>query len=200
MDRRTTIGLFPAVGWNTNNGLLLGGGLHNLNFEEKPFEVLAMPLYGTEDKELNFGGFVRYHFYPKTGNLRRIRLQSGWSRYAYATDSYQDTSGRVLADGGLHYLKADHSLQLKFMHGSREKVESQLRFHAIQIRKDLPYAYHYSKTTRDDLFLTGSYERVTAFPDASHLTVEAQWHPDMYKVTLTEQLLLPTGTRRKDFG
>lgn len=205
VDRRTTIGLFPAVGWNTNNGLLLGGGLHNLNFEEKPFEVLAMPLYGTEDKELNFGGFVRYHFYPKTGNLRRIRLQSGWSRYAYATDSYQDTSGRVLADGGLHYLKADHSLQLKFMHGSREKVESQLRFHAIQIRKDLPYAYHYSKTTRDDLFLTGSYERVTAFPDASHLTVEAQWHPDMYKVTLTEQLLLPyrnpkKGLRLRLFG
>jgi hypothetical protein len=205
VDLRTTVGLFPVVGWNTNNGVLIGGGLHNLNFEEKPFEVLAMPLYGTQDKEMNFGGFVRYHFYPKTGNLRRIRLQSGWSRYAYATDSYQDTSGRMLADGALHYRKADHSLQLKFMHGSRQKVESQLRFNAIQIRKDLPYAFNYSAATRDDFFLVGAYERITAFPDASHLVFEAQWHSDMYKFTLTEQLLLPyrnpkKGLRLRLFG
>lgn len=202
---RTTLAVFPAVGWNTNNGFLVGGGLHNLNFEEKPFEFLAMPLYGAQDRELNYGGFVRYQLYPKAGNLRRIHLQSGWSRYAYATDSYRDTSGRLLADGALHYRKADHSIQLKFRHDSRQRVESQVRFHVIQIRRELPYAFNYAAAVRNDLFLTGEYERSTAFPDAGHLRLEAQWHRDMYKVTLTEELLLPyrnpkKGMRLRLFG
>jgi hypothetical protein len=78
---KTQIFITPLVGWNTADQFMLGIGLHNKSFIEKPFEWFIGPMYSFHREELTGIADFSYHIYPN--RLRRITANFNVMKFAY---------------------------------------------------------------------------------------------------------------------
>ncbi len=64
-DKQTALTLFPSLGINSYDKLMVGIGITNLRLPPNRFQFLLMPMYATGSKKLNGLGFASYSLYPE---------------------------------------------------------------------------------------------------------------------------------------
>ncbi|UTW60576.1 hypothetical protein KFE98_10940 [bacterium SCSIO 12741] len=80
--QKTQLFVTPLVGWNTSDQFMLGLGVHNKSFTEKPFEFFLGPMYSFKREELTGITDLSYHFYfPQF--VRRMTVNFNWMRFSY---------------------------------------------------------------------------------------------------------------------
>lgn len=102
-----TIGIFPAVGFNGYDGLMLGAGVHNYSIPIPKFRFIAVPLFGLKSKSFNGIGNFEYKHYFDNGN--NISISLGVSRFN--KDVYKDPTG---INNYLHFTKIAPGIRYTF--------------------------------------------------------------------------------------
>lgn len=106
--------LLPAIGYNYDDGFMVGLVLHNLTIPQNRFQFALSPLYGTSSNKIGGTGFLSYTTY----------LNSGWLH-----DWQINLSGKAFS-----YDKSDLNLP-EYMFAGYQKISPELVFH---IRKPFP--------------------------------------------------------------
>ncbi|MBD80553.1 MAG: hypothetical protein CL840_16685 [Crocinitomicaceae bacterium] len=79
--QKTQLYLTPLIGWNTADEFMLGIGLHNKSFIEKPFEWFVGPMYSFHREDFTGITDLSYHVYPN--HFRRITFNVNAMRFSY---------------------------------------------------------------------------------------------------------------------
>ena len=79
---RTTINYFPALGFNSHDGLMTGLAFYNISLLQKPFEYLILPMYATQSNTLNGALQAVYHI-NSSKFFQSIDPQIKFKRYSY---------------------------------------------------------------------------------------------------------------------
>lgn len=90
--------VLPAIGYNYNDGGMLGAVIHNHSVPGKAWEWEAVPLYGLRSQRVNGTGSLGYNWYPKN-TFQRIYFGAGYSSFSLrATPGIQlvDTAGKKI--------------------------------------------------------------------------------------------------------
>lgn len=84
------ISILPALGYNTNDGFMPGGIVHNYNLPLPHFRFLLAPLYGTQSKKLTGLARMSYTIYPnKTFQSTDVFIAaSSFSTFRTYTDTF----------------------------------------------------------------------------------------------------------------
>lgn len=161
----TYISFLPVVGWNNYNKIMFGAVLHNIFLYEKRIEYKIMPLYAFGTKDIEGGGDVSYHIYPKNKNIYRITLGTGISRYAFGKDEYTRPSDAFHYSGILHFTKIN--TKIIFSHKNKKSqnhFSSNLTLRNILINRDIPYSYDFKKQNANILYWQVAFERKNTIP------------------------------------
>lgn len=75
------IAIAPALGYNYNNGFMLGGMVHNIGLPQQKFEFILAPMYGFKSQSLAGHAFMGYNQYTK-GLLQHIKYSVNIKHYA----------------------------------------------------------------------------------------------------------------------
>jgi hypothetical protein len=93
--KKSEINLMPVMGWNNNDGYMLGIGLHNLNIFQRRLEYFVAPMYAFGRKDMTGFGSLIYHFYPRN-IFERIDIGGGAMHFSDFYDpSYKSVWTRV---------------------------------------------------------------------------------------------------------
>lgn len=76
------IALAPALGYNYNNGFMLGALIHNIGIPQQKFEFLVAPMYGFTSKSLAGTAYAGYNIYTD-GLFQHVKLSVNAKHYAY---------------------------------------------------------------------------------------------------------------------
>lgn len=161
----TYISFLPVAGWNNYNNIMFGAVLHNISLYEKKIEYKIMPLYAIGTKDIEGGGDVSFHYYPKNKNIYRITLGTGISRYAFGKDEYSKPNGAFHYSGMLHFTKIN--TKITFSHkqkNSQDHFSSNLTLRNILINRDIPYSYDFKKQNINILYWQAAFERKNSNP------------------------------------
>lgn len=75
------IAIAPSLGYNYNNGFMLGGMLHNIGLPQQKFEFIVAPMYGFKSKSLAGHAYMGYNQY--TGGLfQHVKYSVNVKHYA----------------------------------------------------------------------------------------------------------------------
>ncbi|MBD0376202.1 MAG: M1 family metallopeptidase [Flavisolibacter sp.] len=81
----------PGVGYNQYDKIMLGGMITNYKLPPSPFQILAIPLYGTRSRQWNGLGKTNYTFYPEKGiGSAEVFLNAS----TFSTNEVFDTAGK----------------------------------------------------------------------------------------------------------
>ena len=162
---KTYISYLPVAGWNNYNQIMIGTILHNISFCEKKIEYKIMPLYAFGTRDIEGGGDVSYHIYPKNNNIYRITIGTGISRYAFGKDEYTRPSDAFHYSGILHFTKINTKIIFSHKHkNSQDHFSSNLTFRNILINRDIPYSYNSKKQNVNILYWQAAFERKNTNP------------------------------------
>ncbi|HAE13274.1 MAG TPA: hypothetical protein DCG24_03535 [Bacteroidetes bacterium] len=78
---RTTISYLPLVGFNVNDGWMVGLGLWNSTFPAPKLEWVAAPLYSFRAQGISGQGSLGWNIYPERGAFSRVRLSVSGASY-----------------------------------------------------------------------------------------------------------------------
>jgi hypothetical protein len=142
----------PAIGYNEYNKLMAGLIIHNYNFIEKKTEYAIMPLYAFGTKNIEGGGHVAYHIYPRN-KIYRITLFQGISKYAFYSDVYAyptNVNGvNNIYSNTLYFFKSDSKIIFSFTNNNRQKqVVKELTLRNVYIDRGIPYGIEYKQTDK----------------------------------------------------
>jgi hypothetical protein len=90
LDKKSVITIFPALGYNHYDKLMIGGLITNVRTPPNRFQFLLAPMYATGSKKFSGIGFINESFYPN-GIFRKINL--GISGSVFSMDKYVDDNG-----------------------------------------------------------------------------------------------------------
>ncbi|MEO1260706.1 MAG: M1 family metallopeptidase [Bacteroidota bacterium] len=94
-SRENSINLWPMIGYNKYDGLMLGLGFHNGLIPAKNWEWQWMPLYGFNSSDLVGLANINYNIFPKSEKIKKIRF--GISAKSF---NYDEPDSLRLEDGG----------------------------------------------------------------------------------------------------
>lgn len=75
------IGIAPALGYNYNNGFMLGALVHNIGIPQQKFEFILAPMFGFKSQSLAGHAYMGYNQYTK-GLLQHIKYSVNVKHYA----------------------------------------------------------------------------------------------------------------------
>jgi len=123
-DHTRYLFLSPALGFNTYDGLMVGGLIHNYTLPTTKLQFFVAPMYATKSKDLTGMGRLSYNFYPQNvfQSIELAVTGALFNQNAY-TDSAGKTVylnyGRLVPQTKLVFKKRDprstlsHAIQLK---------------------------------------------------------------------------------------
>ncbi len=82
---KTQIHYLPMVGWNYNDGTLLGLSFYNLGIFPKKWEFNITPLYGLKSKEFDGSADVYRNIFPYQTPFKIIQVGTYAKKYTYQT-------------------------------------------------------------------------------------------------------------------
>jgi hypothetical protein len=94
---KTQLGIFPAMGWNYYNNLMLGALFYNkILYYNWEYQLVPMFSFGTN----NFAGsgHIAYHYYPQNSIFQNITFRVSALQYAYKSQksaNFQKFSGTI---------------------------------------------------------------------------------------------------------
>lgn len=198
----TFISYLPVLGWNYYNKFMTGVVIHNISLYEKKFEYRIMPLYATGTKDLEGGGDLSYHLYPKNANVYRVTLRTGISRYAFGYDEYHSLNDVFHYSNFLHFTKFDSRIILSFKQKDRqEHFSNEIILRNILINRDIPYSIDYREENTNILYWQAEYNRKNTNPLKNSLQkLNITVSKNFIKVTGETTNFFTYGEAKKGFG
>jgi len=89
-ETRNSLFLFPALGYNTYDGWMVGAVVHNYTLPVTKLRFVAVPMYSTNSHDFSFIGKLGYHFYGEKGSDFEIALSGS----TFRMNSYTDSTGK----------------------------------------------------------------------------------------------------------
>ena len=108
-NERQNLNILPAVGWNTSDGLMLGGIFHNYDVQGKKFNYFFMPMYGIESSTLAGNFMMKYDWFVRDRSLNKVRLAAQYKRFA-GYDKVEPRLDFFFETGGKEHHKNNLSL------------------------------------------------------------------------------------------
>ena len=181
---KTIISYSPVLGWNNYNKLMLGAVFHNISFYEKKFEYRLMPMYATGTKNLEGGGDIRYHLYPKNKSIYKITLRTGISRYVFGNDTYDN--GDFHYSNNLHFTKSDTRIVFSFRQiNNQDHFTNEVTLRNVLINRDIPYGFNYKEVNKNILYWQAEFKRKNSNPLKNSL--------QKLNITAGDNFLIATG-------
>ena len=128
---RSSIYITPLPGWNTHDGLLLGGLLHGGLLPGKNTAWYAAPLYGVRSGAINGTAGARHRWYPETGKIAAWQLSGNIS-------SFHTTSWGIAADTSLRAIRLTGRLQAELFTEPGSGLSRQLALQYWHIQREVP--------------------------------------------------------------
>lgn len=121
--RKTQIWITPVVGYNSNNGLLLGAHLHNNLVFEKKLEYDVIPTLGLKNKQI--AGFAHFQINHHPANYFIHTINAGVNLKHF---SYEESPV------SLNYSRVENYFNFEFRKKNlRSNVSNKLSFHFINL-------------------------------------------------------------------
>ena len=79
-ERNIVVG--PAFAYNSYDGAMIGGFIHNIGLPTKPFKFAVAPLYGTRSKTFDVLGAASYSFYSDSKKIHSITPSLGIAKFS----------------------------------------------------------------------------------------------------------------------
>jgi hypothetical protein len=93
--KKTQLNLLPVMGWNNNDGYMLGLALHNHNIFQRRFDYIAAPMYAFGRKDMSGLAHTVYHMYTQ-GLFERIDVGAGAMHFSeYHDEKYSSVWTRL---------------------------------------------------------------------------------------------------------
>lgn len=102
-----SVWLAPSLGYNTSDGFMLGGLIHNLSAPFERLQYAFAPMYGFSSKQFVYTGFVSYSQPIKQGAFKEVR-------YSLESKRFSTTEWSKDADPSLQYTKVAGAVSFKF--------------------------------------------------------------------------------------
>jgi len=102
-----SIWLAPSLGYNTSDGFMLGGLIHNLSAPFERLQYAFAPMYGFSSKQFVYTGFASYAQPIRNGVFKE-------AIYTLESKRFSTTERKPEADPSLHYTKIALTASLKF--------------------------------------------------------------------------------------
>lgn len=132
-DKYNYLSLAPALGYNSYDGLMLGGIVHNYNLPVPDLQFLAAPMYGTQSKKLTGLARINYTLFPK-GRFRKIDFFIAASSFN-TSSQVVDTFGNKEALG---FRKIVPGIRFTFKERNpRSEVRKYVQFKTYLINEDI---------------------------------------------------------------
>lgn len=93
---RNTLNIFPAIGFNDYDHLMIGAVIHNFNLPPDHWQILAAPLYSPASHQLNGLAHLNYAWYPQM-TFRLVEAGINGSRFS--TISGTDSNSHAIFGG-----------------------------------------------------------------------------------------------------
>jgi len=113
-NKKSAVHLFPSIGYNTADGILLGAMIHNFDVQGKQFNYFLMPMYGLDSKTLGGNFIAKYDWFVRDRKVNKIRLMAQYKRFA-------------------DYDKIEPSLSVFFQNGRLQKKKQMLALSSAYI-------------------------------------------------------------------
>ncbi len=105
-SRKSTVNIWPALGYNKYDGAMLGLALHNGLVPAKRWEWQFVPMYGFNSSNLVGLGNIQYNIFPKQEKIKKITL--GVSSKSF---DFEET-GRLYTDvDSVNFVKTKYKYQ-----------------------------------------------------------------------------------------
>ena len=121
--RYNYINIFPAIGYNQYDKFMIGAIVHNYDFPANKFRFLAVPLYATGSKKMNYLARVSYTWFPD--NLF-YKTEIGVSSSSFSMDDFQPANAAKITLG---FRKIAPFLRFTFKQNNpHDKLKSYVQF------------------------------------------------------------------------
>jgi hypothetical protein len=89
-EQKNNLFISPALGYNTYDGWMVGGIVHNYTLPLPKFKFILAPLYAKNSRQFNYIGKVGYTFYRSNGSNLEISVNGS----KFNMDSFTDSTGK----------------------------------------------------------------------------------------------------------
>lgn len=189
------INLLPAIGFNQNNGFMLGLVAHNITLPSHKFQFLINPMYGFHSHTFNGSGFLNYnHYTPHSKGVHHIEFLLSGKSFGLnsnslnidkpVTNRYIKIAPEVVFIFRKPYDRSpvERQLSLKGYYIKEQKMEFNIDTNDSLYRPTLG-GYE------DNLFLTIDYNHSNYRTfNPYHFTVGSEVHKDYLKLSVEGQL------------
>lgn len=93
VTRQNRVFVLPTMGFNQNDGYMLGLGITSPIALPQDFEYAVLPMWAFGSDQLVGQGFMRYNIHPESGAFRRIQLGTSLQHY----DNFSPIAGANLS-------------------------------------------------------------------------------------------------------
>lgn len=90
-EKQNSITVSPIAGYNSYDGFMIGGAIHNYQLPMKKFQFLAAPFYGTQSSTLNGTARLSFNHFTK-----RSWFEIAASGITYSVNSFEKEEGNTL--------------------------------------------------------------------------------------------------------
>lgn len=179
----------PVAGFNATNKFMAGIVLHNVSFFKKSFEYTLMPMYAFGTEDLNGGGELRYHFFPK-GKIYLITLSSGFSSYKTSNENYPTE---------LRFAKVDDRITFSFLPKDQSKmISNDFIVRHVYIYKKLPVQIRGNRVSLH--FVELNYIRKNENPlERGNIKINTQLNKEQFRLNFETNKFITYGKAKKGF-
>jgi hypothetical protein len=172
-SNRTTLNVFPAMGWNYYNGYMLGGLIYSDLLPAPELEYQIMPMYSFGSKDLAGSAKLAYHILPYSNVFQMISLYTSGRQFSYENEGgkyYQKlvVGANILFARKHQNEKIDNEVGVRYIYasdmdnifyGSNDPFKQfyEIQYNHGNTRKAHPYNINVNVQGSDD-FLKASFE------------------------------------------
>ena len=125
---RSNVNISPLLGYNFNDGLMIGGAVFNSTFPAKNTKVMVAPLYTFDSKEMVGQAWIKHNLMISSDAIRKFQISSGIKSYHFFTN---DVIGYKL-----RYFKFDPTISIHFKSQPTSTSYQKLALSWIYLRED----------------------------------------------------------------
>lgn len=140
------VNILPTMGWNNQNGFMLGALLYNAPIPKPRFEYQIMPMFAFGSTSLAGSAHLKYNIIPSCEGVRLIQIIASHRQYNATKNSIFDRTRlgmNIRFKTGRPALASESVLSLGLVH--RNFIEDRFELHRVIAEVKYNYSIHKSR-------------------------------------------------------